>query len=204
MLTVSVDLHDRFVNGQLGTVKCIYTDSGRNVSKIYINFDDSKAGLKKMNSDAFGKQQLWVPIEKTEVDSKIKSSKTFSPAIKRTPYPVTLELTCTMHKVQGLSLTQIVASFQLFKQRQFNYGPTYVALIMVTTLEGLSTVGPFTEDAITANPLALAEYSRMCTESILLAEIVEDTYQESLIVTLLNLRSLNKHSTDLLKVILFV
>ena len=58
-------------------------------------------------------------------------------------------------------------------------------------------LGLFTEDAIRANPLALVEYSRMRTESILSVEIVEDTHQESLIVTLLNVRSFNKHVTDL-------
>ena len=58
-------------------------------------------------------------------------------------------------------------------------------------------LGPFTEDSIRANPLALVEYSRMLTESILSVEIVEDTHQESLIVTLLNVTSLNKYVTDL-------
>ena len=37
MFTVNIDSQDMLVNGQLGTVKCICTDSGRNVSKIYIN-----------------------------------------------------------------------------------------------------------------------------------------------------------------------
>ena len=31
--------------------------------------------LKRTNSDRFGKQHLWVPIEKAEVDIKIKSVK---------------------------------------------------------------------------------------------------------------------------------
>ena len=84
-----------------------------------------------------------------------------------------------------------------YYNRQFNYSQIYVALIRVTTLEGLYILGPFTEDAIRANPLALVEYSRMRTESILSVKIVEDTHQESLIVTLLNVRSLNKHVTDL-------
>ena len=74
-----------------------------------------------------------------------------------------------MHKVQGLSLTQIVISFQLLKQRQFNYGQMYVALSRVTTLESLYILGLFTEDSIRANPLALVEYSRMCTESIFIS-----------------------------------
>ena len=85
---------------------------------------------------------------------------------------------CTVNKVQCLSLTQIVLSFQLLKQRQFNYGQIYVALSRVTTLEGLYILGPFTEDSIRANPFGLVEYSRMCTESILSEEIVEDTHQE--------------------------
>ena len=45
MLTVNVDLQDRLVNGQLGTVKHIVLNSQNNVSKIYIKFDDCKAGL---------------------------------------------------------------------------------------------------------------------------------------------------------------
>ena len=90
MLTVNIDLQDRLVNGQQGTVKYIRTDSGRNVSKIYITFDNSKAGLKEMKSDAFGKHHLWVPIDKTEVDIKIKSSKTSSLVIKRAQYPLML------------------------------------------------------------------------------------------------------------------
>ena len=60
-----------------------------------------------------------------------------------------------MHKVEGLSLTQIVVSFQLLKQRQFTYGQMYVALSRVTTLESLYILGLFTEDSIIANPLAL-------------------------------------------------
>ena len=104
---------------------------------------------------------------------------------------------CTVHKIQGLSLIQIVVSFQLLKQRQINYGQIYVALSRVTTLEGMYIIGTFTEDSIRANPFALVEYSRMRTESVLSEETVEDTHQESLIVTLLNVRSLNKHVTDL-------
>ena len=83
------------------------TDSERNLSKIYITFDDFKAGLKRMNSDVFGKQHLWVPIENTEVDIKIKSSKTSSPIIKRTQYPLMLAWTCTVHEVVDLVACRI-------------------------------------------------------------------------------------------------
>ena len=40
MLTVNVDLEDRLVNGQLGTVKHFQKDQNGNVLKIYIASDD--------------------------------------------------------------------------------------------------------------------------------------------------------------------
>ena len=112
MLTVNIDLQDKLVNGQLGTIKHISIDTKGNVIKIYIKFDDSKAGLKKINKDAFAKKHCWVPIEKTEVDIRMKSTKTLSPVIKRTQFPLILAWACTVHKVQGLSLRKIVVSFQ--------------------------------------------------------------------------------------------
>ena len=56
------------MKGQLGTVKHFALSSQNNVSKIYIKLDDCKAGLKKMNTDNFARQHLWVLIEKTTVD----------------------------------------------------------------------------------------------------------------------------------------
>ena len=41
--------------------------------------------------------------EKTDVDIKIKSSKT-SPVIKRVQHPLMLAWACIVHKVEGLSL----------------------------------------------------------------------------------------------------
>ena len=47
MLTVNIDLQDRLMNSQLGTIKHISVDTKGNVINIYKKFDDSKAGLKK-------------------------------------------------------------------------------------------------------------------------------------------------------------
>lgn len=71
MFSVNAELQDRIVNGQLDTVKHILVVSKGNILKIYVKFDDCKAGLKKMNTDAIGKQHLWVPIENREVDIQI-------------------------------------------------------------------------------------------------------------------------------------
>ena len=71
MVTVNVDLEDRLVNGQLGTVEHFQKDQNGNVLKIYIAFDDCEAVLKSISKDAFATQNLWVPIEKAEANIRI-------------------------------------------------------------------------------------------------------------------------------------
>ena len=83
MLTVNIDLLDRFVNVQSRTIKYIGIDTKCNVTKMYIKFDDSKTGLKKINTDTFAKKHCWVPIEKTEIDVQMKPTKILSPVINR-------------------------------------------------------------------------------------------------------------------------
>ena len=51
----------------MGTVRYCKAYRG-NVLKIYLKFNDCKARFEKMNTDPIGKQNLWVPIEKSEVD----------------------------------------------------------------------------------------------------------------------------------------
>ena len=72
MLTVNIDVKDRLVNGQLGTVMQIAKNHRNEVFKIYIQFDDNRAGLMKINTDIFAKQRCWVPMDKTESKNKSK------------------------------------------------------------------------------------------------------------------------------------
>ena len=150
-----------------------------------------------MNTDIFGKLNSWVPIEKTEVDIKIKLCKNSSPVIKRTQYRWILAWSCTVHKVQGLSLDKIVASLDLLKQRNFSYGEIYVALSRATSFNGLYIVGVFSGKVIMADPRVLQEHERMRLESYLSNEHVDDPQNQSLTVTLLNIRSISKHLIDL-------
>ena len=52
ILTVNIDLSDRLVNGQLGTVdNIVFTGSG--ISKIYLKFDDPLVGKQLMSGDFY-------------------------------------------------------------------------------------------------------------------------------------------------------
>ena len=60
MLTVNVDLEDRLVNGQLGSVKHFQKDQNGKVLKTYRAFYDCEAGLKSISKDAFASRNLWI------------------------------------------------------------------------------------------------------------------------------------------------
>ena len=88
-------------------------------------------------------------------------------------------------------------SFQLLKQRNVLYGQIYLALSRVTSLEGLYILGLFNLKSIGASPKALEEYNRLRLESMLLPPNIEGVDSNSLVITLLNIRSFNKHAIDL-------
>ena len=66
ILTVSINVKDRLVNEQLGTVMHIAKNHRNEVFKRYVQCDDNRASLTKINIDIFGKQHCWVPIGKAE------------------------------------------------------------------------------------------------------------------------------------------
>ena len=109
MVTTNIDIDDRLINGDIGTVRKIATDSHVKVTKIYLKLDDDKRGLKLINSyDAIPKRNKWVPIKRVEASIKGKDNKDFSPTIRRTQllwrFSWACTCTCTVHKVQELSL----------------------------------------------------------------------------------------------------
>ena len=86
-LTVNIDLQDRLVNGQLGTVIHIARNS-QDIPKKCLRFGDTRAEIKTVNADIFGKLDSWLSIEKIKADIKIKLSKNSSTVIKRTQHPL--------------------------------------------------------------------------------------------------------------------
>ena len=196
MLTSNIDIEDRLINGQIGTIYNIITqDSG--VTKIFIEFQDPMAGLKKKANNPYGRIHNVVPIERTETEIHIHKNISSSPAIKRTQFPLKLSWACTVHKVQGLSLQEVVVNFNLLRQRRFNPGQLYVALSRVTTLNGLYLTGNFDETAFKADEKAFTEYDRLRAECVLPDVPLMECSPDSLTITLLNTRSLRKHAVDI-------
>ena len=196
MLTANIDILDRLINGLLGTVKHIASHNG-NVKKIYLKLDDSKAGLHAMSGDVLASSRQWVPISRTEAKISINAgSNRKGSVIRRTQFPLMLSYACTVHKVQGLSLENVVVSFNLERQKTFNYGQMYVALSRATSLNGLFLLGSLKKNAIKADPRAIQEYDRLRQEASIkpVCSVLTD---DSLTVTLLNTRSLIKHAIDI-------
>ena len=65
MVTCNIDIEDRLINGQIGTV-CHFMSNHRQVLRIYVKFDDLKAGIKASSHDNLGKSNRWVPIERSQ------------------------------------------------------------------------------------------------------------------------------------------
>ena len=136
MLTNNVDISDRLINGQLGTVaRILMNEVTQKPTIVYIKFEEEDAGnlVIDKSADIFAIENKVVPIKPILAKIKLNPGKHSSLEIQRLQFP----LACTVHKVQGLTLNKIVISFELFKKRSFNYGQIYVALSRATSLQGL-------------------------------------------------------------------
>ena len=91
------------------------------------------------------------------------------------------------NKFQGLSLDMVVISFNILKQRSFNYGQMYVSLSRMTSFNGMLLTGEYKSNAIKADPRAINEHERSREHNVIkpIADcgIFSDT---SFIVTLLH------------------
>ena len=108
-----------------------------------------------------------------------------------------LSWAATIQKVQGKTFQKIVVWFDLFKHQTFNPGHIYVALSRVTSLVGLYLIGTYNRKALKVDQRAKVQYDYMRKNCQF--QKVEghcDTTNNSLVITLLNVRSLMKQSID--------
>ena len=207
MLTTNIDITDRLINGQMGTVVKIHVNKiAQKPTVIYVKFDDERAGgmLIRNGGDTFAKQNHVVPIEPVLAKIKVHPGKPSSPELQRIQFPITLAWACTIHKVQGLTLQNVVISFKLNKQKSFNCGQVYVALSRSTSLQGLHILGKIESKHVKTDSRVHDEYERLRhlnprdIEGIVPAN-EQKMLDRNTVVTmcLLNIRSLRKHSSDI-------
>ena len=199
MITTNIDIADRLINGQMGTVAKIAINHNTNrPSIIYIKFDDPQAGTNAIQKHAnpYARENNYVPIQPVLARIKVRPGKPSSPELQRLQFPITLAWACTVHKVQGLTLSEIVVSFDLNRQKYFNYGQIYVALSRATSLQGLHVIGQIENNHVRANPKVKSEYERLRHETIY-TDSSSITDPHTLTISLLNIRSLRKHSIDI-------
>ena len=150
------------------------------------------------SSNSFVRGNSVISIKPILVKIKIRPNKPSSLKIQRTQFPLTLAYAVSIHKVQGLSLKDLVVSFELIKQRAFNYGQIYVALSRATSLNGIHILGQIKSKHVKADARVHQEYERLRKNS-LVKQTNETQIQDRAVITicLLNIRSLRKHSLDI-------
>ncbi|XP_078363692.1 ATP-dependent DNA helicase PIF1-like [Oculina patagonica] len=101
MLTNNIDISDRLINGQLGTVaRILLSEITQKPTIVYIKFDDEHAGtlLTSKSTDIFAIEHKLVPIKPILGKIKLNPGKRSSPEIHRLQFPLTLAWACTVHK----------------------------------------------------------------------------------------------------------
>ena len=184
MLTTNVDVSDGLVNGARGEVAHIVTNNNNEVTSILVKFDNSRVGLKSIQTSPYRARFAdAVPLSKYEVVFFAKGKR--GSEIKRLQFPLTLAWATTIHKVQGLTLDEIVVDM---KGGRFSPGQAYVAFSRVKTLAGLHILN-FTSKAIKKSIDVDNEMFRL--NSNRLPPLLEVPYQPSHVtIALLNVRSI--------------
>jgi len=158
-----------------------------------------QAGIKSIQkcTDNYAREHSAVPIQPVLARIKLRPGKPSSPEIQRLQFPITLAWACTVHKVQGLTVNEIVVCFDLHRQKHFNYGQIYVALSQARSLQGLHVIGQLENKHVRANPKVHAEYHRLRPQADTDYSFSPLTDDENFGICLLNIRSLQEHSIDI-------
>ena len=156
MLTTNVDVSDGLVNGARGEVVHVVTNNHNVVKTVLVKFDNTHVGLKAMQSSPHCAPYAdAVPISKHEVVFPAKGKK--ESEITRLQFLLTLAWATTIHKVQGLTLNEIVVDM---KGGRFTSGQAYVAFSRVKTLHGLHILN-FNAKSIKSNSDVQNEMARL-------------------------------------------
>ena len=161
MLTVNIDVSDGLVNGARGTVEAIIK-TGNQVSLVLVSFHHQRVGVKAISRSHYRTQHpRAVPISRHEAVFNIGRNK--AAEVTRRQFPLVLAWATTIHKVQGLTLDQIVVDM---KGQTFNAGQAYVAFSRVKILQGLF-IKNFNPASIKVSAAVVSEMERLTSDRLL-------------------------------------
>ena len=192
MLTANVDVSDGLVNGARGEVVHIVKGNDDKVIKVLVKFADLNVGLKAIQCSQY--HRAAVPISKHEVIFLAQGKR--GSEVTRVQFPLTLSWATTIHKVQGLTLDEIVVDM---KGGHFSPGQAYVAFSRVKALGGLYLLN-FDAKVIKASEKVHKEMCRLKTKELPIVSQHQlfSLFDTHLIISLLNVRSITAKFSDIL------
>ncbi|KAK3083348.1 hypothetical protein FSP39_020499 [Pinctada imbricata] len=198
MIIRNIDVQDGLVNGAQGQI-IDFLPSLDNVQAILVKFDKPNIGQTARNASTLNLniyEKNVVPISRIDVQFSTSFKRT-GLTITWTQFPLKLAFACTIHKVQGLSVDELVVSFK----KKFSGGQAYVALSRCRTIQGLQILD-FDPQKILQNSSVKREMARL-QENVRLPSPYIFLYNplscRVWTISLLNARSLRLHFNDVLK-----
>ena len=192
MLVANIDVSDGLVNGAREVVH-IVTNDNHMVTSVLVKFDNQQVGIKAIQTSPYRASfPNAIPLGKHEVVFRAKRKR--GSEITRLQFPLTLAWATTIHKVQGLTLDEIVVDM---KGGRFNPGQAYVAFSRVKTLQGLHILN-FNASAIKKSNDAHSEMLRLNTK-LLQPEPQLQHRDNHVTISMLNVRSITAKLPDIAK-----
>ena len=193
MLTSNVNVADGLSNGALGTVVDVVEVQNKVIS-IQVRFDNEQIGRSAKAENAYrNRYPACVDVRRQSINYNFGKGKTV--VMTRCQFPLVLAFGCTIHKIQGATLDNIVVSMT----SRFGAGQAYVAMSRVKTLAGLQFLN-FNATKIHASREVVAEMERLRSVPVhgLSVDIQPITAPPGLQIAHLNVRSLRAHRDDVL------
>ena len=159
MITMNIDVAVGLTNGAMGTVTnvVIHQTTGK-MSVILVAFDSEHVGQETRHTSVYNSiHQNAVPIHQSQATFPVDKKASFQGT--RTQFPLTLAWAVTVHKFQGLTLSEIVIDMTPAKGK-FRPGEAYVAFSRVRTLQKLHIIN-YTQSQICVSEHAEKEMKRL-------------------------------------------
>ena len=116
IITTNIDVTDGLINGAMGTVTNVVIDqtTGK-MSVILVAFDSEHVGQETRHTSVYNsRHQNAVPIHQTQATFPVHKT---SFQATRMQFPLTLAWAVTIHKCQGLTLSEIVIDMDTCKRQ---------------------------------------------------------------------------------------